>query len=224
LCLLWARAWKEAEAPADPRAARGAQIGFRLVGPTLVAGGLALAVAATRLLALPRAFVLVPAVLIGLGVLVVIQRPTSLKSLRVPVLSVVALGAVYVGTLIWVIPQIEAQKVVPDLARWVREAPPVERVATFRLNRWNPAFRFYVDRHVELVESDEDARRFFSSSAPYYCVMESVWFDLLRKAGVPLKIVYSREGLRVTSGRMLWRQPANRTTFVVTAHESQAVW
>jgi hypothetical protein len=45
--------------------------------------------------------------------------------------------------------------------------------------------------------------------------------DALRRAGVPLKVVYRREGLWATSGRRLWRKREELTTFVVTTHENQ---
>jgi hypothetical protein len=74
-----------------------------------------------------------------------------------------------------------------------------------------------------MLESDEDARRFFLDASPYYCVTTEPLFDALRRAGVPLKIVYRRDGLWATSGRMLWRQRDQLTTFVVVAHENQIV-
>jgi hypothetical protein len=123
----------------------------------------------------------------------------------------------YAGVLVWVIPPIEHGKVVPDVARWVSSrASANDRIATFRLNRWNAAFRFYVNRPTQVLESDEDSRQFFSNPAPYYCVMTRQLYEALRAAGVPLEIVYSQKGLWVTSGRALWRQDAERTEFVVT--------
>ena len=223
LSLVCARSWVDAARTRDPTSTRGVQIGIRLIGPTLIAGGLALAVAAVRLLSLPKFFLLVPAVVVVLGGLATVRVSRVYGLPGVPGLALTALAALYVGVVVWVIPQIEAQKVVPDLARWIVRAPPAERVATFRLNRWNPAFRFYVDRHVDMLESDDDARRFFADTTPYYCVMDRQLYELLKDGGVPLQVVYSREGLWVTSGRMLWRQRSNLTTFVVTAHVAQAV-
>ena len=223
LCLLCARGWTDLQADYGGASTWGTRLGVRLVGPTLVVGGLAIAVAAIQLLALPSAFLIVPGLVIALGAAASIRYLRADRFPSLPSLGLAALGVVYVGALVWVIPQIEREKVIPDVARWVAAQPPVERVATFRLNRWNPAYRFYVDRHVEMLESDEDARRFFSDASPYYCVMTEPLFDALRRAGVPLKVVYRRNGLWATSGRMLWRQREQLTTFVVVAHENQIV-
>ena len=74
-----------------------------------------------------------------------------------------------------------------------------------------------------MVESDEEARQFFLESSPYYCVMTAHTSEALRRAGVPLKIVYRGEGLWVTSGNRLWRERDALTTFVVTTHADQTV-
>ena len=123
---------------------------------------------------------------------------------------------VYAGAIGWVIPKLEAEKVVPDVARWVAaHAAPQDRVATFRLNRWNTAYRFYVNRQVTAIESDESAQQFFSDPTPFYCVMTGALYDALKTAGVPMRVAYEREGRWVTSGRALWRQGGDRTRFVV---------
>lgn len=70
-----------------------------------------------------------------------------------------------------------------------------------------------------MLDTDEDARAFFVQSLPYYCVMTRPLYDALKKAGVPLKIMYARDGIRVTSGRALWRERGQPTTFVVTTRD-----
>jgi alkanesulfonate monooxygenase SsuD/methylene tetrahydromethanopterin reductase-like flavin-dependent oxidoreductase (luciferase family) len=90
------------------------------------------------------------------------------------------------------------------------------------LNRWNTAFRFYVNRQVTVVESDEDARRFFADRSPYYFVMTGPLYEALLSAGVPLRIAYEREGRWVTSGRALWRRNGDRTRFVVAVPATAA--
>jgi hypothetical protein len=48
------------------------------------------------------------------------------------------------GNIAFVLPALEARKVVPDIARRVATlAGDAVRIATYRLNRWNPAYRFY---------------------------------------------------------------------------------
>lgn len=221
LCLLGARAWTGLRVGHSAPSARGTALGARLIGPCVVCGGLAIAAAAMWLLALPTAYLAVPGLVIALGVAASVRYARTDRLPSLPSLAVIALGVVYVGTLVWVIPQIEREKVIPDIARWVVHAAPVERVATFRLNRWNPAYRFYVNRHVDVLESDADARRFFADGASYYCVMTAPLYEALRLAGVPLTVVYSRDGFWATSGRVLWRQRDHLTTFVVTTRESR---
>jgi hypothetical protein len=83
------------------------------------------------------------------------------------------------------------------------------------LNRWAPAFRFYVDRNVAMLESIDDARRFFGDPGPSLCAMTATAYDDLVSEGIPLDIVYSREGMWATSGRALWRRHDPLTNFVV---------
>ena len=113
-------------------------------------------------------------------------------------------------------PALEQRKVVPDLARWVAaRASTTDRVATYRLNRWNTAFRFYVDRHTVLLESPEEAREFFARPEPFYCAMLAPAYDEFVAQGVPLRVVYAREGMSATSGRVLWRRHVPATEFVI---------
>jgi hypothetical protein len=113
-------------------------------------------------------------------------------------------------------PAIEREKVVPDVAAWVRaRATPDDRVATMMLNRWNPAYRYYVERHTEMLETDQELRELLSSGVPFYCVLMKRDFDDLATRGLQLDVVYRREGLRVTSGRALWRRNPDRAEFLV---------
>ncbi len=61
----------------------------------------------------------------------------------------------------------------PDLARWVAVQAflATDRVATYRLNRWNTAFRFYVAHHVAMIDAPDDASALFNGTEPFYCTM-----------------------------------------------------
>jgi len=129
-----------------------------------------------------------------------------------------ALLATYAGLILFVLPAFEAQKVVPDVAQWVAaRAQPVDRVASFRLNRWNPAYRFYVGRHTTFLEDPAEAAAFFGAPEPFYCVMRREEFDAFVARGVALTVRYEREGLWATSGRALWRTRAPLARFVVVS-------
>ena len=214
LCVICASAWHEYRAKDAPSAAM--RWGVRLVGPILVVAGAAMAYASLALLDLPRGFLVVPLSLLVTGG-VASRYGWSRHPLPViPLAPILAMAIVYAGALGWVIPKLDAEKVVPDVARWVAaHAAPQDRVATFRLNRWNTAYRFYVNRQVTAIESDESAQQFFSDPTSFYCVMTGALYDALKTAGVPMRVAYEREGRWVTSGRALWRQGGDRTRFVV---------
>jgi 4-amino-4-deoxy-L-arabinose transferase-like glycosyltransferase len=216
LCLIAARAWSDVRGESTA-SNQGSRIGAWLIGPLLCVAGIVLGFLALQRLSLPASFLVVPGAVgvLGGAALVRYARPSRAGS-GPPWLAVAALGVFYVGILVWVMPSLERGKVIPDIARWVAaRTHSGERVATFRLNRWNTAFRFYVDRHVAMLESDEDARRFFTDPSDYYCVMTASHFEALKQAGVPMTAVYRREGLWATSGKALWRVGERPTEFVV---------
>ena len=110
------------------------------------------------------------------------------------------------------------RKVVPDVARWVAgQARAADRIATFRLNRWTPAFRFYVDRPMEILDDASEAEAFFREPEPFYCAMRRAAYDEFVARGVPLTIVYHREGMWATSGRVLWRRRLRPEQFVIVS-------
>jgi len=132
-----------------------------------------------------------------------------------------ALTVTYAGLVLWVLPALEQQKVVPDVARWVMaRAANRDRVATYRLNRWNNAFRFYVGRHVAMIDAPEEATSLFNGAEPFYCTMLGSAYDEFLARGAPLRIVYERDGLWATSGRALWRRREPLTRFVVVTRSN----
>ena len=52
---------------------------------------------------------------------------------------------------------------------------PDTRVASYQLNRWNTAFRFYVDRHVTMLDADDKMLEFFNHSSPVATRSRSTW-------------------------------------------------
>jgi len=127
-----------------------------------------------------------------------------------------ALGIIYAGLIIWVLPSLERRKVVPDIARWVvAHTGASDRVASYGLNRWSAAFRFYVDRHTAMLDGPDEARAFFERAEPFYCVMLEPAYDEFVAQGLPLRVAYVREGMWATSGRVLWRRKIPPTRFVI---------
>ena len=136
-----------------------------------------------------------------------------------PWIALAAATMIYAGIVLFVMPALERQKVIPDIAAWITgHAEPETRIASYQLNRWNTAFRFYVDRHVTMLDDPENLVAFVNRSKnpkPFYCVMLGEGYDDLVARGVPLEPVYAREGMWATSGRALWRTAVPATRFVV---------
>jgi hypothetical protein len=132
-----------------------------------------------------------------------------------------AMTITYAGLVFWALPAVERQKVVPDVARWVAErAAGNDRVASYRLNRWSTSFRFYVGRHVSIIEIEEKdkAQALLTGPEPVYCAMLGTAYDEFVADGVPLRVVYERDGAWATSGRGLWGGPVTLTRFVVVTN------
>jgi hypothetical protein len=90
----------------------------------------------------------------------------------------------------------------------------------FRLNRWSTAFRFYVDRHTLHLDDVDEASAFLAKDEPFYCVMLRPAFNEFVARGLPIEMVYERDGMWATSGRALWRRRIPPTRFVVVTRKS----
>ncbi len=146
------------------------------------------------------------------------SRITLNRSVQPPVLALCAMAVLYIGVIAWVLPKLESGKVIPDIARWVAaNATPDTRLITFQLNRWNPAFRFYVDRPVTIVDHDAEIKRLFGEPAAFYCITTLSRLPALELTGFPVQVVYQRDGLWASSGQALWRRKGEPTTFIVAA-------
>jgi 4-amino-4-deoxy-L-arabinose transferase-like glycosyltransferase len=217
LCLLCARAWADVRADQFDKRHSGARLGLYLIGPFLVAVGLGCGYFLIARLALPWGAVVVPIALTVVGAaLAALANVRRALPPRVPWLVMAALIVTYIGLIAFVLPALEHRKVVPDLAHWVAaRAKTADRLASFRLNRWNPAYRFYVGRHITFLEDPAEARAFFKAPQPFYCVMRRNAYDEFVAQGAPIKVVYEREGVAATSGRALWRTGTPLVRFVV---------
>lgn len=217
LCLLCAKAWSALRTREAHDGHAGVLVGSRLIGPTLVGSGAAIAFLMVARLDLPAAALSVPAALVSAGAIVTLRSIAHADGVpRAPWITLTALGVTYAGLLFWVVPSFEQGKVVPAVARWVAaHAGPQDRVASYQLNRWTTAFRFYVDRHTEMLDAPDEARRLFAGPERVYCATTTESYRELVAMGLPLRVVHSREGMWATSGQALWRQKAPATEFVV---------
>ena len=219
LCLLTARAWSDVRTDRTSARHRASRVGLHLVGLFLLAGGMVCSFLLWTRFSLPAGAALIPAALIVCGLIVTVGLATRRgPTPRVPWLVTVTMVVVYVGLIAFVLPAFERHKVIPDMAHWVAErAQPTDRIASFRLNRWNPSYRFYVSRHIAFLEDPAEAEAFFRAPQPFYCVMHRSAYDEFVAKGVPLTVVYEREGMTATSGRSLWRTSTPLTRFVVVS-------
>jgi 4-amino-4-deoxy-L-arabinose transferase-like glycosyltransferase len=220
LCLLCARAWSDVRVDQEAARNRASRVGLYAIGPLLMAAGLGCGYALLTRLELPWGAMMVPIALTLAGAGVTLRlNVRHAQPPRAPWLVTIALIVTYAGLILFVLPVLEQRKVVPDVAHWVAtRAQPADRVASFRLNRWTPAYRFYVGRHVAFLEDAGEAEAFFRAPRPFYCVMRRTAYDEFVARGVPLTIVYEREGMLATSGRELWRTPASLARFVVVSN------
>jgi 4-amino-4-deoxy-L-arabinose transferase-like glycosyltransferase len=217
LCLLCARAWTDLRADQWARRNAASRIGLHLIGPFLVVVGVGCGYFLIARLELPPSAAIVPIALVIAGAsLTALTNQGGGLPPRVPWIVMLALIVTYAGLIEFVLPALEQRKVVPDVAHWVAShAQPADRVASYRLNRWNPAYRFYVGRHTAFLEDPAEAAAFFKSVQPFYCVMRRTAYDEFIAQGAPLRVVYEREGMWATSGRALWRTYTPLAHFVV---------
>ena len=219
LCLLCARAWSDVRTDQWAPRNHGSRIGLYLIGPFLIVVGAGCGYFLIARLELPRGAVMVPVALVLAGAaLAAMTNVRGALPPRVPWLVMTGFVTTYAGLILFVLPALEQRKVVPDVAHWVAaRAQPTDRVASFRLNRWNPAYRFYVGRHTAFLEDAAEAEVFFRAPQPFYCVMLRSAYDEFVAQGIPLTIVYEREGMWATSGRALWRTDTPLARFVVVS-------
>jgi hypothetical protein len=217
LCLLCARAYLDLRDDRLSPRHTGVRVGMHMVGPMLVAIGVGCGYFLVERLDLPKSAAVVPVALTLAGAAL-----TALVNIRgghppkVPWVVMLAMLVTYAGLVGFVIPALEQKKVVDDItADMTSRAEPDSRFATYKMDRWNPTFRFYSGRHVTFLEDPVQAREFFASGGPFYCVMRKAAFDEFAAQGVPLQAVAERDGMWATSGRALWRSRIPTTRFLL---------
>jgi 4-amino-4-deoxy-L-arabinose transferase-like glycosyltransferase len=220
LCLLCARAWVDMWRDEFASRHAGTRAGGHLVGPFLVVMGIGCGYFLVARLDLPPAAIVVPIVIgacgIALTVYTNVRARLRLRPPTVPWFGLVALGVTYAGLILFVIPALDQRKVIPDVARYVAtHARAADRIASFRLNRWTPALRFYVDRPMQHLEDAHEGEDFLRAPEPFYVVMRRAAYDEFVAKGIPLTVAYERDGMWATSGRALWRRRDTPAQFVV---------
>lgn len=219
LCLIIALAWRDAVEPATTEDRHGGiRIGFRLVGPVLILGGLTLAVLFITRFGLPEVAWILPVTWVAIGGVLLLGEARGVA--RAPAMTALAFGIFYLIAIGVVLPVIERQKVVADVARWTTTtAGSSTPVCGYRLNRWNNSMLFYSGRLVRLFDSPEQFRDAAAKEQTLLCLTTKEGLDELTQAGLELSVLHEREGLWATSGRALWRTGPQLTRFVVIQAE-----
>jgi len=219
LCLVCARAWADVRTRLSTPQNAATRIGAQTIGPILVIAGTGGGYFMIARLDLPNAAMLAPVVMLIAGVVVTARVSFGHRRLPdLPWVTLTAMVATYAAVITWVLPALEQRKVIPELGRWLSaRAEPNAHIATYRLNRWSNAFRFYVDRHVSHIDAADEAREFLEAPGVAYAVMTSQYYDELVAQGLKLQVDYEREGMWVTSGRALWRRRETPTRFVIVS-------
>jgi 4-amino-4-deoxy-L-arabinose transferase-like glycosyltransferase len=225
LCLICARAWSDVRHAHRSPAHTGSRIGLHLIAPLVVAIGLGCGYFLIARLELSRYAMMVPVALTVAGAsLAALANVRGGLPPRAPWIVLTAVGVTYAGLIAFVLPALERRKVMDDMGHWVAAqrfaAAAAPRVASYRLP--NPAFRFYAEQHVTFLDGAAESRAFFDAPGPFYCLMRKAAFDGFVAQGVPLQIAYEREGLSVTSGRVLWRRHLPETHFVLATRAAEA--
>lgn len=215
LCVLIARSWKDARRLLVQN--RGVRAGFMCVGPILMLAGVAIAALLWTRFELPTGAWSLPAAWVAAGMLLTLRGRSGVHD--APWVTSAAFAAFYVVAILYVVPALERQKVVADVARWAgAHAEGGTQLCTYRLNRWNNSMIFYADRSVTVADSPEQFMN-LSTDHRFMCVMPKSGYDELRSLGASLTILHGREGLWATSGRALWRSKSPRTNFLVVSVE-----
>jgi 4-amino-4-deoxy-L-arabinose transferase-like glycosyltransferase len=216
LCLLCASAWSDARH--DPRQSRhvGSRVGVWVAGPLLVLLGVAVGYFLVVRLDLPPMAMSIPVALTLAGIAMVATLVARGRLPRIPWPATVALMVTYIGLVHFVMPAIERQKVVDDVAAWVavkRVRTPSSPAIASTAGTLHSAFTSGVtssswrirakpkrsSRHRNRISASCDATRWMNSSP----------------AEVKLDVRLERRGMWATSGRVLWRNQIPTARFVV---------
>jgi 4-amino-4-deoxy-L-arabinose transferase-like glycosyltransferase len=218
-CLLAARGWQSTLTDRPDRSI-GTRISILVLGVSLVAVGIASAVALWQInLGLSELAALMPIALTAGGAVLMWQMlrnhlvpPQSLRVL------IVMLLVVYATTVAVGFPVLERTRPTARAARWLKaRSEPTSPVAIYRLERWRASLRYYVGRPVESLQDPDTLRAFLNSGNQVYVVMLRKDFDELRANGVEIHSAYQRSAVTSTSGRGFRRQHWGRLV-IATNH------
>ena len=219
LCLLAAHAWQRVCRAEFLRPHLGTAVGAGFAAGTLIAAGIALVPRIDQLpLEMSPWVKLAPAAFVVSGLLLLVRLVVGrLRPPAVPIGIAGGLLMTYAVVVLLVLPQFERAKPVKDLAQWVAASvPEPDSVGTYRMDRWNTSWRFYVGRQVERLDTPEQFGEFLQRPGHHFALMLRGDFEMLMAAGYRIRVVRERPGLFTTTGRAIGRdRQSNWRTFVI---------
>lgn len=222
-CLLAAQAWNRLHSVERTAPHLGTIVGVASIPVAIVAAGVALGVLIHRApLDLSPIVALVPLALVASGIIFLVSLTRRRLRTQFPITIAAAILLTYLVVLLVVLPKLEQAKPVKLLARELAAMMTEhDSVATYGMNRWNPSWRFYLRRHVHLLESKDELKVFLHEPRRRFCLLWREDYDALVEQGLPLAIVFERPGLAVTSGRGLRRDRREAwRSFVVASNRA----
>jgi 4-amino-4-deoxy-L-arabinose transferase-like glycosyltransferase len=214
LYLLVARSWADVRGECAVARHSGIRTGFLFVGPVLAVAGVVSGWLLVVRLALPPAALMLPVAFVTAGV--VLTGPRHAQRADSPWIVAAAFGVLYLVVLSWVVPSLEQQKVVAELARAVPtvggRAP---RLCTYQLNRWTNSFLFYTKQRAAVLDEPDAFARFVNEDGPFFCVVPESSIGELDSVQARFRVTRRAEGLWATSGRALWKKRGAPTAFLV---------
>ena len=209
ICLLAAKAWHDAAAPS--RAARsGVSVVAIGLGALLLLGGTFLSVYIFELdLALPMAAILLPFVLAAGGTLMLAQAAHGRWRLPpTPLVPVLMLLATYAVVLTVGFPALEEQRPTALVASALKNHSPHDAPAgIYQLEPWRASLRFYAERPLAALATQEDVIAFLSVDQSRYVIMHRKEYRALRAAGVGVHDLFH---CRAVVGTSKWRAGLRR--------------
>jgi hypothetical protein len=167
----------------------------------------------------PAAWLIPAALLVGGLAFTVLSCLRRRHVMALATLLAVIVGVAHLGLLEGVLPALEREKPARELAGWMAaHAGPSDVVATYQLNRWTFAWRFYVNRPALLLEHHDHLIAAMNRATRVYCAMREERLHELRARGLRLRVVFERTGLSSTTrrGRFLRLEPRFQRFVVVS--------
>jgi hypothetical protein len=180
-----------------------------LLAGILIVGGSFGSVYLSKLgLALPPAALLLPLAIFagGVGLLFQAQR-VGWRVPRGTGVLVTMLLVSYATVVVVGFPALEQGRPTARVARQLARATPESApVGLYRLERWRGSLRYYLNRPIQRLETEEEVRGFLAQSQPVYVVMLRREYYDLKNQQVPVHLMSAHRAVVGTTGRGLRKQ------------------